>query len=129
VVINKVVAILFVVLIVLPFTEPWPTCPLTRGQSQTPDDIVPASPQGGIGGQLLRSISPNTDASEVATPITHLPPLRASILRLRMRAASHLRAPGLYPDAMARLSIDGASHSRGHSSPPISPGPPRTLRL
>jgi hypothetical protein len=83
-VLRKVVASLFVLLIVLPFTEPWSVCPLAKlcAGDAAQSELLPAST--GDAHHAVLSQSPIAVAPDLANPITLLPPLRIQAGALRV---------------------------------------------
>ena len=128
--VRKFFAGFLVLLIVLPFTEPWPTCPLirlTRPGGPSVDQASLVASQLSLGTQLANSISENSAALEIANPITLLPPPRTPRGTLRMNGVS---APLVLPTVLGRtapMPIHETPGVRSRSGP--SAQPPLTLAL
>jgi hypothetical protein len=91
---SKLFAAFFILVMVLPFTEPWPVCSLTELYRGGGDDArtVPLSPpMGGMTGHALSR--PPATAPDAVTPITVLPPLRTRAGSLRVSPTSTLAVP------------------------------------
>jgi len=103
---RKFFAGFFVLLIVLPFTEPWPTCPLMRPDERCASQALLVASQPGIGTRPAISIAPGSAEPDVANPITLLPPPRTQPGTLKIRAAS---APRMPPTPLAPQTGPGAT--------------------
>jgi hypothetical protein len=68
--VRKIVAVWFIALIVLPFTEPWPTCPLRRSDA----GVARRTESPTYEGRIEASVPPAPP--DVVNPSTLLPPPR-----------------------------------------------------
>jgi len=128
VVVRKIIAGLFVLLIVLPFTEPWPTCPLADlNRGPAGHAMLPMPPLRDASRVALLK-SPIPTAPDIANPITLLPPLRTKIGALRISIAVAPAVPALV-DATAFTPICYTPGLMSRSGPSVSPGATPTLRL
>jgi hypothetical protein len=125
-VLRKLVAALFIILIVTPFTEPWPVCPLTQLLDNSPVlvRLLPTTPAGGVDQAAIRR-SPGSTEPEVTNPITLLPPPRTNVGTLRVSATPD--APVTVTVSIARIPIPRTADAMSRSG--LSVLPPLTLAL
>jgi hypothetical protein len=123
---RKLIAALFIILIVTPFTEPWPVCPLTQFLDNSPvlARLLPTTPAGSVDQAAVRR-SPGSTEPEVTNPITLLPPLRTDIGTLRVSATPD--APVTVPVSIARIPIPRTADAMSRCG--LSVLPPLTLAL
>jgi hypothetical protein len=127
---RKFFAALLIALIVAPFTEPWPVCPLPQLMGDPPVPAVAvaavrveaAVPVEGAGSTAIGT-SPGSMAPGVINPITLLPPFRTNISRSRVGGAC---APTVsFPGRILRIPVSrtAAATSRSDLSvpPPLTP--------
>jgi hypothetical protein len=121
---RKFFAALFIILIVAPFTDPWPVCPLTvlLGDPPVPAKLLPTTPVEGVSRATIKS-APGSTEPDVTNPITLLPPFRTNVGTLRVSATP--AAPVTVRIEIARIPIPrtgGAICRYGPSVlPPLTP--------
>jgi hypothetical protein len=117
---SKFFAALLIALIVAPFTEPWPVCPLPQllGDPSVAAVPVAVAPVEGVGQAAIGTSSGSTEP-DVTNPITLLPPPRTDIGTLRASAAA---APAVLPPARKLpIPIPRTAESANRSGLAVSP--------
>jgi hypothetical protein len=121
---RKFVAALFIILIVAPFTDPWPVCPLTvlLGDPPVRARLLPTTPVDGVSQATIKS-APGSTEPDVTNPITLLPPLRTNIGTLRVSATPGAPVTVRIEIARMRIPRTGGAISRSGPSvlPPLTP--------
>jgi hypothetical protein len=125
---KKIIAGFFILIILSPFTEPWPTCPLAQLMRGS---VAPAVSPLVIVGEVARIpllASSAAVAPAIAIPITLLPPPRTKVGQLRLDIASAFDPPVVVVATwFVSNQWDGWSISR--SGPSVLPALTPILRL
>ena len=118
---SKFFAALLIALIVAPFTEPWPVCPLPQllGDPSVAAAVpLAVAPVEGVGQAAIGTSSGSTEP-DVTNPITLLPPPRTDIGTLRVSATS---APAvLLPARKLPIPIPRTADATNRSGLAVSP--------
>jgi hypothetical protein len=118
VVLTKFFASFFILVIVLPFTEPWPViqlAPFGRGHA-TQAAFLPSPLRGAT--KIALETSPASPAPHIANPITLLPPLRLPFRLSRDNAKSASAIP-IAVTTTALMTTRSTVGSMCRSGPPV----------
>jgi hypothetical protein len=122
---RKFFAALFIILIVAPFTDPWPVCPLTvlLGDPPAPAGLLPTTPVEAVSQAATIKGAPGSSEPDVANPITLLPPFRTNVGTLRVSATPAAPVPVRIEIARIPIPRTGGATSRSGPSvlPPLTP--------